>query len=304
MSPSRYFFKAFITMLLVLCMLMLPLTAGAQSRAFCGVLFACDVEEEVEEFDEAFVIIEINATDGDVGFHAKYDGGPWTEVLMYDPGGNLILEQAAEGGLADQNVTENFFESSEPLCEPDPEEPDDRVQTLAEFLALFPEGEYMFVGETGEGGLLIGDAEFTYDIPAAPDISATEDVEFGVDEPVVVSWAPGDDLGEKCHDQSLVDDGTIADPADVEVVRWELVVEPDDDEAADPARVIAVHTPPDQMSVTIPDEFLAQFLADGFNEFKFEVGAREESGNQTFSEGTFTVECPDCEGDEEEDEEG
>ncbi|MDX1555587.1 MAG: hypothetical protein R3212_06135, partial [Xanthomonadales bacterium] len=228
------------------------------------------------------------------------DGGPWVEVSMRDPDDNLILAQSAEGPLAVQNVTENFFESSEPLCEPDPEEPDDRVQTLAEFLVLFPEGEYTFSGETGEGDLIVGDAELTYNIPAAPDISATEDVEFGEDEPVVVSWAPGDDLGEKCHDESLVSDGTIADPADVEVVRWELVIEPDDDEAADPERVIAIHLPPEQTSVTIPDEFVAQYLADGFNVFKFEVGAKEESGNQTFSEGTFEVECPTCPEEEEE----
>jgi len=31
------------------------------------------------------------------------------------------------------------------------------------------------------------------------------------------------------------------------------------------------------------------FFDGDFDEFKFEVGAIEESGNQTFSEGTFTV---------------
>ncbi len=297
MTRSISLLAVLIPSLLILALLA-PVSAGAQSRPYCGTLFACD--EPPEEFSEVFAIIEINSTDGDAGFHAKYDGGPWVNVLMIDPDGNVILDQAAAGGLGEQQITENFFESAEPLCETDPEEPDEEVVTFAEFLERFPEGSYMFVGESGDGELIVGETEFSYNIPAAPDISATEDVEFAADETVVVSWAPGSDLGEKCHDQSLIDDGIIPDPTTVEVVGWELVIESDNDEASDPPRVLSVQTPPGQTSVSIPDEFFAQFLEDGFNVFKFEVGAKEETGNQIFSEGTFTIECPTCPEDEEE----
>ena len=46
--------------------------------------------------------------------------------------------------------------------------------------------------------------------------------------------------------------------------------------------------------VGVPQEFLDTYVAQGVTEFKFEVGAIEASGNQTFSEGTFcTVDCPE-----------
>lgn len=298
MRKVAYMLPALWPAFLVLSLALTATAASAQSRQHCGVLWPCT--EPADEFEETFVIIEINATDGDVGFHALFDGEPWTEVMMMDPTGTLIFGEFALGGLAVQGLTENFFESAEPLCEFDDEEPDAEVVTLAEFLGRFPAGEYTFAGMTIDGNFIMGAADFTYDIPAAPDIDATEDAVFGEGEPVVVMWAPGDDLGDKCHDQSLVDDGTIADPADVEVVRWEVVVEPDDEEAADPLRVYSVQLPPDQTSITVPEEFLAGYLADGYNVFKFEVGAREESGNQVFSEGNFEIECPACEGDDDE----
>lgn len=298
MTHSRFFSIVLIPALLAVALTTLPTVVQAQSRMFCGVLWPC--EGEPEEFDEAFVLIEINATDGDAGFHAKFDGGPWAEVMMMDADGGVIFEESAAGGLVDQGLTENFFESAEPLCQADPEEPEEEVVTLAEFLGRFPQGNYTFSGQTVEGDFIMGVAEFTYDIPAAPDIGATEDAFFAEGEPVVINWGPGDDLGEKCHDQSLIDAGTIADPADVEVVRWELVVEPDDEEAADPLRVFSIQTPPGQTSMMVPAGFFTQYLADGYNIFKFEVGAREESGNQTFSEGTFEIECPDCEGEDDE----
>jgi hypothetical protein len=49
--------------------------------------------------------------------------------------------------------------------------------------------------------------------------------------------------------------------------------------------VFSVVLPPDEMSVTIPEEFLA--LGDTF---KYEVLAREESFNQTAVESCFVLE--------------
>ncbi len=249
---------------------------------------ASPVTAEIVEWDELKLIIEINATDGDVGFHALADAGAWRWFRIDDPDGNKILAMRATGSLRDQGMTENFFESAEPLCEPDEEEPDDLVVTFAEFIMRFPEGDYLFRANNNEGDRVKGTTELTYNLPAAPNISMTEDSEQPIDE-VIIEWAQGKDLGEKCHDQSLVDDGIIADPASVEIVGWEVVVEPDDEDAADPLRKFSVQLPPEQTSVLVPEEFFSMFIDEEVDEFKFEVGAIEESGNQTFSEGTFTI---------------
>lgn len=246
-----------------------------------------------EEFDETKVIIEINATDGDVGFHAKFDGDAWYNTKMYDPMGRKIFHEKADGPLREQGLTENFFESAEPLCVPDPEDAEELVVTLAEFLDRFPEGDYVLMGKSNEGGWLTGEAELTYNIPAAPDIEATDEAEFESAEEVVVEWAAGDDLGGKCDDEGLVNDEIIPNPADVEIVGWEVVVEPDCDMDFEPERVFSVQLPPGYESVAVPEEFLESYLDEDCSEFKFEVGAIEESGNQTFSEGGFEIDEAD-----------
>lgn len=257
---------------------------GASLAAFA---FPTSALADVEEFDEVKVLVEINATDGDVGFHALADAGEWRFFRLTDPNGDKLVSVKAKKGLRDQGLTEEFFESAEPLCEPDPEKPDERVVTLAEFVERFPAGMYRFLAVSLEGDFFISDRELTYELPAAPDIAMTEDMIFP-EGPVVIMWEPGTDLGEACHDEDLINAGSIADPAAVPVVGWEVVVEVDDDEA--PQRVFSAQVPPEQTFVTVPEDFLQQFLDLGFSEFKFEVGAIEASGNQTFSEGSFEVE--------------
>lgn len=252
-----------------------------------GVVSAVWADEA--EFDETLVLIEINATDGDVGFHAKFDGDAWYNVKMYDPLYRKIFHEKADGPLREQGLTENFFESAEPLCVPDPEDPEELVVTLAEFLDRFPAGDYMLIGKNNEMEWQTGEAELSYNLPAAPDIDATDEAEFDSAEDVVVEWEQGDDLGGKCDDEDLVTDGVIPDPADVEIVGWEVVVEPDCEMDFEPERVFSAQLPPDYTSVTVPEEFLQAYLDDGCAEFKFEVGAIEETGNQTFSEGGFEI---------------
>ncbi len=259
-------------------------TVSSLVLAIAASLSTSAVADHTLEFEELKVLIEMNATDGDVGFHALADAGPWWWMRLDDPNLVKLLTIKALNGLRTQGLTENFFESSEPLCEADEEEPDERVQTLAEFLELFPEGNYLFRAANEEDQWYRGEAELTYNLPAAPDISATDEMELDLDDAVIM-WGPGVDLGEKCHDQSLVDDGTIADPAMVEVVGWEVVVEVDDDDA--PERTYTAQVPAGQNSVTVPEDFLQQFIDLGFTEFKFEVGAIEESGNQTITESFF-----------------
>ena len=62
---------------------------------------AAVAKKDVAEFSETSVIIEINASDGDVGFHAKYDADAWWWVTMRDPMGKKIVREQASKALAD-----------------------------------------------------------------------------------------------------------------------------------------------------------------------------------------------------------
>jgi hypothetical protein len=241
-----------------------------------------------ELFDETKVLVEINATDGDIGFHALLDADAWHHVRIDDPGGKRIFQEKAKRNLADQGLTENFFESDEPLCDPAlAEEEDDVVVTLAEFQERFPAGFYIFTGKSNDGETLTDTALLTYNLPAAPDIDDFDGTGNVQTADAIIAWAPGDDLGE-CPFE-----GAVPDPGSVVEIGWEVVVEPADEDAVSPLRVFSAQLPASQTSVTVPPEFLDTYVAQGITIFKFEVGAIEESGNQTFSEGFFcTTECP------------
>lgn len=236
------------------------------------------------EFSETSVIVEINATDGDVGFHALLDADAWREARIDDPQGKLLFEVKAKGSLLTQGLTENFFESDEPLCAPDPEDPEAEVVPLSEFLQRFPDGSYRFTGITLDNERLAGVDLLTHDLPAAP-----EDVSF---DGALITWAAGSNLGG-CHDDELVNEGVIPDPSTVSVVSWEIAVGPADEEAVDPLHVFTVQVPGDApTAVTVPPEFINSYIEAGVTAFKVEVGAIEASGNRTFSEEEFDLQAP------------
>jgi hypothetical protein len=242
-----------------------------------------------EPFDEASVLVEINASDGDIGFHALLDADAWRWVKIDNPLGKRLFQERAKGPLARQGLTENFFESDEPVCDRGlAEDGDEVVVTLARFQQRFPAGLYIFTGKTLDGDTLTDTALLTYNLPAAPDIEGFDGTGNVPTANAVIEWAPGDDLGECPFD------GLIPDPGSVAEVAWEVVVEPEDEESVNPLRVFSVQLPASQTSVTVPQEFLDTYVAQGITTFKFEVGAIEDSGNRTFSEGIFcTTECPD-----------
>lgn len=250
--------------------------------AMAALLLAAAVPRSwAVELEEAFLRIEINASDGDVGLHGKFDGEPSTSMEIKNPQGREFFEVEAGGALARQGLTENFFESAEPSRDEQP---------LAAFLRRFPQGTYRFKGQTIDGKNLKGQAELSHALAAAPDISGFDGFEFMPGDPVVIAWAPGTDLGN-CHDPALIDNGTIPDPAGVPVDSWEVAVEPDEDELQAlglPLRVFSVQLPFGHQTVTVSSEHLQSYVAAGITTFKFEVGARADE-NQTFSEGGFTV---------------
>jgi hypothetical protein len=254
--------------------------------------------EPCGDFGECKALIEINSSDGDIGFHFLMDGDDLNSARIHDPNGTKIFEDEAKGPLREQKLTETFAESAEPLCWPDPEaDPDDEIVTLEEFLERWTAGTYVFSGSGDEGEKSDGETELTYELPAAP---AEVDFDSGV-----ISWEAGEDLGE-CADSDelddLVDDGVLPiHPADVTVDSWEVVLEPDVDEDH-PANglkfSIRVAGDISPMEVSVPQEYLDDLPED--TPVKIEVGAIGGEDNATFSEedGFCVNEDEGCEDEE------
>ena len=239
--------------------------------------------EPCDDFGECKALIEINASDGDIGFHFLKDGDDLFMTEVQDPNGETIFMDSADGALLDQMYTETFVESAEPLCWDDPDaDPEDEIVTLEEFLERWTPGDYVFLGNEGA---LMGTSPLTHNLPAAP-----ADLDF---DDSVISWDSGDDLGEcgsKGRLTSLVARGVLPEhPKDVEVAAWEVVLEPDVEDG-DPqgALVFSIRVPVDQLSVTVPAEYLAALEDD--TPAKIEVGAIGVDDNATFSEeGGFCI---------------
>lgn len=237
------------------------------------------------DFGECKVLIEINSSDGDIGFHFLGDGDDLIAMRIDDPNGAKVFENRAFGPLAEQKHTENFGESAEPLCWPDPAEPEDAedMVSLREFSEIWTAGTYTFTGK-GEGGEKTeGETVLSYHLPAAP-----QDVDF---IGTIVSWSAGDDLG---HCAPREDEGfgvetvsevldIITDPALVPVAAYEIVVEPDVEDG-DPRgdKVFSVRVPGNTLTVDVPALYLLSLGSD--TPVKVEVGAIGAGDNATFTE--------------------
>ena len=144
--------------------------------------------EPCEDFGECKALIEVNSTDGDIGFHFLIDGDDLNSVRLDDPDGTKVFEDQAKGPLSEQKLTETFAESAEPLCWADPEaDPDDEIVTLREFRDRWAPGTYQFSGSADGGEKLFGETDLSYDLPAAP-----QNLVFGGG---IVTWTAGTDLG-------------------------------------------------------------------------------------------------------------
>ena len=250
-------------------------TSGAGATEPCG------------DFGECKALVEINASDGDIGFHFLMDGDDLRSARMRDPDKKVLFTYHAAGPLKDQTVTETFVESAEPLCfdpagDDDPENDDEDYVTLEQFLDRWTPGIYTFRGRSEGGVVSTGASVLGFDLPAAP-----TNLMF---DGGIISWAPGDDLGE-CADaerlQQLVDDGSLPEhPEDVTVAAWEIVLEPDVEDG-DPLGAqkfsIRVTGDLDPLAITVPAEYLASIPDD--TPAKLEIGAIGEEDNATFTEG-------------------
>jgi len=264
---------------------------------FSAGLTTANATEPCDDFGECKVLIEINATDGDIGFHFLMDGDDLLYGALYNPKHRKIFSYFVRRELREQTLTETFAESAEPLCfdpltDEDEENDDEDFTTLEEFLDRWSDGTYHFFGISEGWELSHGETNLSFNLPAAPNLD--DDDGFGFDGSVI-SWEPGNDLGECSDGMELL----MTAPEDVAVAAWEVVLEPDVEDG-DPtgALVFSVRVPADQYSVTVPQDYLDSLPFD--TPVKIEVGAIGVDDNATFSEedGFCVNEMDGCEEDD------
>jgi len=248
--------------------------------------------EPCDDFGECKAIIEINSSDGDIGFHFLMDGDDLNSARIHDPNGAKVFEDQAKGPLHEQKLTETFAESAEPLCWMDPEaDPEDLedIVTLEEFLERWAEGTYTFSGSGDGGEKSEGETELTYELPAAPQNLDFDGSTVTWDRPGNILSPPRGDLGN-CASAAeldiLVGNGVLTvHPEDVTIDEFEIVLEPDVEDG-DPtgSLVFSIRVAGDiaTTAVTVPAQYLASLPAD--TPVKIEVGAIGGEDNATFTE--------------------
>ena len=223
-----------------------------------------------EEWEDAKLYVEHNATDEDTGVHGFFGGEAWSVLCLTDPSGTQILVADPQEQFDRLAISDLFFESREP---PNDEFPIDRIRDD------FPEGDYTVAGIDFEGTARVGIARFTHSIPAPPTIVAPDLVpDFEEADPPVI---PVSGLTVEWEEVTETIDGDA-----VSITGYEVIIT--DEEAEDPDGFTRpefdVHVPGDQSSLTVPDDFLRPGTL-----YELEVLAIEDSGNQTIALGFFTT---------------
>lgn len=267
---------------------------------------AASATEPCGDLGECKALVEINSSDGDVGFHFLMDGNEFVRAGVYDPRKRQIFRYVTRRDLRRQTLTETFAESAEPLCwfdpDADPEDLED-VVTLKEFVRRWDAGTYHFVGIDKDWVLSFGESELTFALPAAPqEVEYEEEEERDGDEIDIVgeiSWEAGNDLGNcaEIPDPDEGDDPNVPnladvmhlldqDPADVPVAVWEVVFEPDfeEDDPNSPLGLNYVTRIPgdSELEVEVPSDYLEALPTN--TPVKIEVGAIGFDDNATFTE--------------------
>lgn len=272
----------------------LPLAAGVALVLGTGTTVV-KATEPCGDFGECKALIEINATDGDIGFQFLMDGDDLNSGRIHDPNGAKVFDVKAKGPLREQKLTEMFAESAEPLCWDDPDaDPGEEIVTLEEFLGRWAAGTYVFLGMGDGGEKSAGETDLTHALPAAPANLAFDGS--------VITWTAGDDLGNCGSFAELTDLVSVSvlpvHPADVTVAAWEIVLEPDVEDGDPTGNLefnVRVAGDIQTKAVTVPTEYLASLPPD--TPVKIEVGAIGVDDNATFTEvGGFCVnESEGCE---------
>ena len=204
-------------------------------------------------FKAAKLIIEFNSTAEDIGVQMFLDADPWKTIDIIGPNGKLIFEVDGRSNVRRLGMTELFFESHEPSI---------NDLSIPEFLALFPEGEYTFIGRNTEGDKVLGKVPFSHRFPDGPSIIGPKKKGRQDPQNTVIRWDP------------------VVTPAGIQISQYQVIVE-----GGEPLRHFDVFVPGNVTSLTVSPEFL-----EPHSDYIFEVLAIEANGNQTISEGEFKTE--------------
>ncbi len=235
-----------------------------------------DDDEEALEFEEAHLYLELNDTDGDLGFHGLIDGDSWKRLEIEGPNERTLMNVWMRSALRRQGLTEFFFESAEP--------PFDELPP-AVFFRRFPEGTYEIDGVTLDGEEIEGEVQLSHVLAARPDNIMVNDevaaesceVELpAVEAPVEISWDP-----------VTMSHPTIGTPGvAVTVQQYEFVAEIEREGETPDVLLFKVDLPAGVTSFEIPEAFTD--LAE--DELKFEIVTKLDNGNQTAFESCFELE--------------
>ena len=213
-----------------------------------------------ERLSAARIIFEINASAQDGGIQIFVDGEGWKRLEVFDPAGQKIFDVFASSSIGATGVTELFFESAEPSFDQLP---------LDQLLLRFPQGNYRFEGVTVGGARLAGMATLSHSIPAGPRVVApAEGSTLPSRAPVVIDWDP-------------VTQAFPGTTSPVTIGGYQVIVERDRRKSP---IAFSVTLPPTVTRVTVPAEFI-----QARTEYKFEVLAIDQGGNQTITEGSFNT---------------
>ncbi len=221
-------------------------------------------------------LFRIELTEDDIEIQTFVDGPRWRNLHLSGPNGQEVLTISAGGNMRQQGLSEMQIDGW-PSHFPIVGNPDHlEIESVDEFLQLFPAGTYRFEADTVDGRRLVGEADFTHDLPGLPEI-VTPDGEdeaevLDIDE-AVIRWEPVTE--------------NFAGTDEIDIVEYEIVVE-----QVEPFRKLSIHLPGSATNFTVPPEFLS---VDSF--YDVEVVAIEESDNQTISGSEFrtsdTTEAPE-----------
>lgn len=246
-----------------------PILAATLALLLFGVAATgrSDDDDRAVPFAEAEIFVELNDTDGDLGLHASIDGDPWTHLEIEGPNEKALLYILSRGRLRAQGLTQLAFESAEPTF--------DELSPAA-FFKRFPEGVYEIEGRGLRGVEYESDAVLSHVLaappgnillsgtPAAADCDA--DPLPGLFAPVVIDWDP-----------VTTSHPTIGRTGPVTLNRYQLFVEgPDVSFAID-------------LSPSVTEFEVPMGLTRSGEEYKFEIIAQTDSGNNTAVESCFEM---------------
>lgn len=257
--------------ILTLAILLVPVVALILGAASPELWAGSHHDDEGDEqlFKDAEFFIEYNSTAGDTGVQVFLDDDNWRRITISDPRDKTLFDVKGKTTLGRQGLTELFFESVEPELAQLP---------IVKFLKRFPEGDYEFEGIRNDGIELESEVAFTHIIPCAPEVLPENATVMRRKSDAVITWQEVTEVVDPVATDAA-GETVCTEPAylgqALEIASYQVIVENSD------VHLIVDLTSEDR-SLTVPTELLSKNTL-----YIFEVLAKEESGNQTITEGFF-----------------